>query len=47
MPVTALLKRSLVRLGAYRFAWDRSLLDPALFVIMFGGVTALSQWIFE
>jgi Protein of unknown function (DUF1656) len=45
IPVTALLKRTLERLGAYRLAWQRSLVDLALFVIVLGGVTALSQWI--
>ena len=45
LPLTALLKRTFERLGAYRLVWHRSLVDLSLFVIMLGGVTALSQWI--
>ncbi len=45
LPVTALFKGVLERLGAYRFVWHRPLFDLALFVIVLGGVSALSEWI--
>ncbi|HVI88992.1 MAG TPA: DUF1656 domain-containing protein [Dongiaceae bacterium] len=45
LPVTAFLKRLLRWLAVYRLVWHRRLFDFALFVIVLGGVTALSQWI--
>jgi Protein of unknown function (DUF1656) len=45
LPLTALLKRVLSGLGAYRLVWHRPLVDLALFIIMLGGVTAFSEWI--
>lgn len=45
LPIAALLRRGLERLGAYRHVWHRPVFDLALFVIVLGGVTALSQWI--
>ena len=45
LPVSALLTHTLERLGAYRVVWRRPLFDFALFVIVLGGVTALSEWI--
>ncbi|MCI0756464.1 DUF1656 domain-containing protein [Teichococcus vastitatis] len=44
MPLTALLRRLLLRLGAYRWIWHAPLFDLALFVLVLGGVTAASEW---
>ncbi|MFC3126188.1 DUF1656 domain-containing protein [Pseudoroseomonas globiformis] len=43
VPLTALLRRALARLGAYRWVWHRPLFDLALFVIVLGGITALME----
>jgi hypothetical protein len=37
------LRRVLAWAGFYRLVWHRSLFDLALFVILLGGITALSQ----
>jgi hypothetical protein len=37
------LRRVLAWAGFYRLVWHRSLFDLALFVILLGGMTALSQ----
>lgn len=42
---TSLVKRLLDRVGAYRLVWHRPLFDLALFLIVLGGVAALSDWI--
>ena len=45
LPLLALLRRLLARLGFYRFVWHRPLFDFALLVIVLGGVVALtSRW---
>jgi hypothetical protein len=45
LPVTAVLKGGLRRVGGYRFVWHQPLFDFALFIIVLGGVTALLEWI--
>ncbi len=41
----ALLRRGLLRVGAYRLVWHRALFDACLYVILLGGLVALStQW---
>lgn len=47
IPLTALLSRMLEWGGAYAFVWNRPLADLALFVIVLGGVTALSAGVFQ
>jgi hypothetical protein len=41
--LTALLHRLLDRAGFYRLVWHRALFDAALFVVILGGVGALTQ----
>lgn len=46
LPLTAVLRRLLARLGFYRFVWHRPLFDLALLVSMLGGVVALAgRWV--
>ncbi|PPQ35307.1 DUF1656 domain-containing protein [Rhodopila globiformis] len=42
LPVNAVLRRTLARIGLYRFVWHRALFDLALFVMVSGGVVWLS-----
>jgi hypothetical protein len=43
LPLTALLRRLLARVGLYRFVWHRPLFDLALLVVMVGAVVSLSS----
>jgi hypothetical protein len=44
--ISALLRRILGWLGAYRFVWHRPLFDLALLVILLGGVVAAhARWL--
>jgi hypothetical protein len=43
LPLTALLRRILTRVGLYRFVWHRPLFDLALLVMMVGAVVSLSS----
>lgn len=43
LPVTVLLRALLRRAGAYRLVWHAPLFDLALFVLVLGGVAALSE----
>jgi hypothetical protein len=43
LPLTALLRRLLERLGAYRLVWHRPLFDLALLVCVLGGVVAAAR----
>ena len=45
LPLTAILRRVLARLGLYRFVWHRPLFDLALLVMMVGAVVSLSSLI--
>jgi hypothetical protein len=45
MPLSALLRRLLRALGAYRLVWHAPLFDLALFIITLGGVVALSEFL--
>jgi len=43
--LNALLRRALAWAGAYRFIWHRALFDFALFVLLLGGIFAVtSHW---
>ena len=43
--LNALLRRILAWTGLYRFVWHRALFDAALYVVLLGGVFALtSHW---
>jgi Protein of unknown function (DUF1656) len=45
LPIVALLRRLLARVGWYRFVWHRPLFDLALLIIVLGGVVAVtSRW---
>jgi hypothetical protein len=46
MPVSALLRFGLNRVGFYRFVWHRPLFDLALLVILTGAVSALANAFF-
>jgi hypothetical protein len=41
LPVVAVVRRLLRRLGVYRLVWHRPLFDAALLVIVLGGLAAL------
>ncbi|HEX3499265.1 MAG TPA: DUF1656 domain-containing protein [Stellaceae bacterium] len=43
LPLTAILRRVLARVGLYRFVWHRPLFDLALLVMMIGAVNSLSS----
>lgn len=43
LPLTAILRRILARVGLYRFVWHRPLFDLALLVVMVGAVVSLSS----
>ena len=43
LPLTAILRRVLARIGLYRFVWHRPLFDLALLVMMVGAVNSLSS----
>jgi hypothetical protein len=43
LPLTAILRRVLARVGLYRFVWHRPLFDLALLVMMVGAVVSLSS----
>jgi hypothetical protein len=43
LPIAAILRRLLSRLGVYRFVWHRPLFDLALTVIVLGGVSAVAE----
>ncbi|MDJ0389758.1 DUF1656 domain-containing protein [Roseomonas sp. E05] len=43
LPVTAVLRGLLHRLGLYRWIWHAPLFDFALFVLVLGGITAASE----
>jgi len=43
LPLTAILRRVLARVGLYRFVWHRPLFDLALLVVMVGAVVSLSS----
>lgn len=45
LPVTALLRRGLLRLGAYRWIWHPPLFDLALFILVLGGIAAASEFV--
>jgi hypothetical protein len=46
LPLTAVLRRLLRRIGFYRFVWHRPLFDFALLVIVLGAVVAVStRWV--
>jgi hypothetical protein len=46
LPLTAVLRRLLRRIGFYRFVWHQPLFDFALLVIVLGGVVAAStRWV--
>ena len=42
--VHLVLRRGLGRLGLYRFVWHRALFDMALYVVLLGGINAVSLW---
>jgi hypothetical protein len=42
LPVAAVLRRLLRRLGVYRLVWHRPLFDVALLVVVIGGLAFLS-----
>jgi hypothetical protein len=42
LPLTAVLRRLLRRLGFYRLVWHRPLFDLALLVIVLGAVAAIA-----
>lgn len=45
LPLTAVLRRLLARLGFYRLVWHRPLFDLALLVSTLGGVVAFAgRW---
>lgn len=43
LPLTALLRRALLALGAYRWIWHPALFDFALYLLLLGGVAALAE----
>jgi len=43
LPLTAVIRRLLRRLGFYRLVWHRPLFDFALLVIVLGAVVAISR----
>ncbi|MDQ1081248.1 DUF1656 domain-containing protein [Pseudoroseomonas cervicalis] len=43
LPLTALLRRALLALGAYRWIWHAPLFDFALYLLLLGGVAALAE----
>ena len=43
LPLTALLRRALLALGAYRWIWHPPLFDFALYLLLLGGVAALAE----
>jgi hypothetical protein len=43
LPLTAILRRVLARVGLYRIVWHRPLFDLALLVMMVGAVVSLSS----
>jgi hypothetical protein len=46
LPLTAVLRRFLRRIGFYRMVWHRPLFDFALLVIVLGAVVAASRrWV--
>jgi hypothetical protein len=47
LPISAILRRLLSRLGIYRFVWHRPLFDLALTVIVLGGVSAVAERIIQ
>jgi hypothetical protein len=46
LPITAVLRRGLSRIGFYRLVWHRPLVDLSLLVLVMAGVAAvLPSWI--
>jgi hypothetical protein len=46
LPITAVLRRGLARIGFYRLVWHRPLVDLSLLVLIMAGVAAiLPSWI--
>jgi hypothetical protein len=46
LPITAVLRRVLTRIGFYRLVWHRPLVDLSLLVLVMAGVAAiLPSWI--
>ncbi|HEY0184258.1 MAG TPA: DUF1656 domain-containing protein [Rhodopila sp.] len=46
LPITALLRRGLARIGFYRLVWHRPLVDLSLFVIVMAAIAAaMPLWI--
>lgn len=43
LPLTAMLRRVLARVGVYRFVWHRPLFDLAVLVTVIGAVAYLSS----
>ena len=43
--VSVAVRRVLSWTGAYALVWHRGLFDVALYVLLFGGVSALTRWL--
>lgn len=43
VPLAALVRMALARIGAYRLVWHRPLFDLAIYVLLLRGVLALVQ----
>ncbi|MCK9917602.1 DUF1656 domain-containing protein [Microbacteriaceae bacterium K1510] len=40
------LRRLLARLGAYAYVWHRGLFDLAVYVLLLGAVSFLTEWLY-
>ena len=43
--LSSLLRRTLIRAGIYARVWHPPLFDAALFLLLLGGIVALTAWI--